>query len=149
MSLKALVAEYNTIAAQIEGEKPVGRFADRKSAERRLAAIRAKLPQPEPDYIDPPLPQKWYGLHARNEAAKTREKLAVMNQVLAALRASAAPNGAVDVRKVRLTSFRDCPTQIFSGHLRCLGMRGLYSKGRVKMTGSGKYRAPVAVADED
>ncbi len=143
-TLKDIVAEYNAIAAQIEGERTVNRFPDRKSAERRLQALKVKLPH----VLDPPLPQKWHSLHARNEAAKSRDKLAVMNEVLAALRAAAEPSGKVDVRKVRLTGFREVPTQIFSGHIRALSMRGLYTKGKVAMRGNGKYRAPVAV-DED
>lgn len=38
-----LVAAYNAAAAKL-GEKPVTRFADRKAAERRTAAMLARLP---------------------------------------------------------------------------------------------------------
>jgi hypothetical protein len=42
-----ILAAYNA-AAKFLGEKPVARFADRKTAERRLAAITARLPAIKP-----------------------------------------------------------------------------------------------------
>jgi hypothetical protein len=39
-TLKAIAAEYNELAARL-GERPVNRFPDRATAEKRLATIRA------------------------------------------------------------------------------------------------------------
>lgn len=41
--MKSLIAEYNKLAAQL-GVKPVNRFSDKKTAERRLAKLRAQMP---------------------------------------------------------------------------------------------------------
>lgn len=46
-----LLAEYNQIAAEL-GRPRVNRFSDRKTAERRLAAIRAERPPVEPPVED-------------------------------------------------------------------------------------------------
>lgn len=47
MNASQLLAQYNAAAAQL-GEPQVKRFSDLKTAQRRTAAILARLPQPKP-----------------------------------------------------------------------------------------------------